>query len=362
MNPIINVNLAGMRFVFNCDAYSLLSEYLNSLKKVFEMCGDEGESISSDIEGRCAELLIEKHDPAVYIVTADDVKEIIAILGEPEEILSISDLSRDKVEEESDKDNTTDPPAMPGVCKLKKRLFRTPDDKILGGVCGGIAAYFNIDPTYVRLAAVALSLLSGTVAIVVYIVLWIVIPPAVTPLQYLMLRGESPSINNIGKHVNSWFSARKAKNDVGGWQQEAYEEYADYSGVSSRKSGVGNIFIIIAGLFVIPVILLLLLGLILTGVVTFAAAFTDNTMLMEGLMRGSDQMLAWAPVFQLFNICLTIVVTVMPLIALTYTALRRLSGGRPMKHKNVIAYWMSWLLCLIVNLVSWIVIFLNVNP
>ncbi len=212
MNKTFNINVGGYLFVANDDAFDLLKDYLETLRTAFSRTPDCSELIA-DIEQRIAELLSERPGGKSMIVTLDDVETIISRMGRPEEIAELED-ELEKQEEEG-----KIPPPPPGYGKqggemppppfepkpLRRRFYRNPLNKIIGGVCSGFAAYLNVDPTWVRLFTVLLAVLSASTIIIAYLILWIVIPEACTPIQQMEMRGESPTIANIGRTVNESF-------------------------------------------------------------------------------------------------------------------------------------------------------------
>ena len=187
MNKIFNINLGGYPFTIDEDAYKHLSHYLETIHNHFR--SSEGyEEITSDIESRMAELFQEEIGERP-IVTLKDVEAAIAIMGTPEE------FGAEPLEEEPEsiKRNTN--------YKTGKRLFRNPDDEVVGGVCSGIAAYFGIqDPLWIRILWIILTL-SGGFGIPAYIILWIIVPKAESASERLMMRGETINVSNIGKII-----------------------------------------------------------------------------------------------------------------------------------------------------------------
>ena len=185
MNKIFNINLGGYPFTIDEDAYKHLSHYLETIHKHFR--SSEGyEEITTDIENRMAELFQEEVG-GKPIVTIKNVEAAIAIMGTPEE------FGADPLEEEAPKDKSS--------YKTGKRLFRNPEDEVIGGVCSGIAAYFGIqDPLWIRLLWIFLTI-SGGFGIAVYIILWIIVPKAETASDRLQMRGESINVSNIGKII-----------------------------------------------------------------------------------------------------------------------------------------------------------------
>jgi phage shock protein PspC (stress-responsive transcriptional regulator) len=188
MNKTININLGGYPFVIDEDAFETANRYLHTLGSHFG-AGEGAEEIMQDIEARMGELINRKKGTRT-IVNKLDVLEAIAILGTPEELKDV-DFSED-----THKSHRTS-----FQIKTGKRLFRDPNDKILGGVCSGLAAYFGIhDTVWVRIAFVLLTMLFGT-SFVVYFLLWAIIPPAKTVSDRLEMMGEPTNVNNIAKMV-----------------------------------------------------------------------------------------------------------------------------------------------------------------
>lgn len=193
MNKVFNINLGGYPFTIDLDAYEHLENYLETIHHHFRH--SEGyEEITGDIEGRMAELFQEQLDGRP-IVTLEDVKAAISVMGTPE------DFGAEPIEEHTqkrtDKENRL---FRPG-----KRLFRNPDDKVVGGVCSGIAAYLGIqDPLWVRLAFV-LIIISGGVGIPAYLILWAIVPEADSASDRLAMRGEPVNVSNIGKIIEEGF-------------------------------------------------------------------------------------------------------------------------------------------------------------
>lgn len=170
MNKIININLAGRLIPIEEGAFATLHQYVNWLKQYFgrEKGGDE---IVRDMEDRIGELFQDRLKGGTACITEADVQSVINIMGSPEQI----------VHEASAEDNTDEAGAAPEPEARRyfedngKRLTRSNKEKVIGGVCGGIAAYFHIDPAIVRVIFALVSLTYG-IGIVIYGLLWIVLP------------------------------------------------------------------------------------------------------------------------------------------------------------------------------------------
>ncbi len=189
MNKVFNINLGGYPFTIDEDAYKHLDTYLATIHNHFEQ-SDGYSEITTDIEVRMAELFQEQLKGR-EIVTMGDVEAAIQIMGTPADFgaEALDDASEPKKQKNKKKYHTG------------KRLFRDTDDKIIGGVCSGIAAYFGIqDPLWVRIAFVIIGLTAGF-GIPMYIILWIIIPEAQSAADRLAMRGRPINVSNIAEMI-----------------------------------------------------------------------------------------------------------------------------------------------------------------
>jgi phage shock protein PspC (stress-responsive transcriptional regulator) len=188
MKITVSINLGGYSFNIDEDAYSELKRYLKNLELHF--AGEESSSeILSDIETRMAELFRTKLTTYKQVITIADVNQVISVLGTPEDISDNEGTSaRDKF-------------SSPGY----HRMYRDPDHRLIGGVCSGIGAYWNVDPLIVRIIFVALTL-AGGIGAMVYLILYIVLPVARTTAQKIEMKGEPVNIHNITESVKKEFN------------------------------------------------------------------------------------------------------------------------------------------------------------
>ena len=193
MNKTIIINISGSIFHIEEDAYESLKVYMSEVKAYFAKSEDAFEIIS-DIENRIAELfseIISAEEKQVIVL--HDVERIVRTMGQAKDFESAL-----QEEEEFSSSNYT----------IKKRLYRNTDDKIVGGVCSGIAAYFNIDPIWIRFA-LAISILFFGTGIFLYLVLWVIMPEAITRTEKLAMRGEAPTIESIRKSIEEEVAGMK---------------------------------------------------------------------------------------------------------------------------------------------------------
>ena len=218
MNKTVTVNISGIFFHIDEEAYHKLSKYLHSLSIHFQSNPGKDEIIS-DIESRIAEILQTKVNDKKQVVQMEDIDEIIGILGKPE------DFSNEESETSTNSDNNN-----PNYeTTREKRLYRDPDSRILGGVASGIAHYFNIDPVWIRLAFVITFFMSF--GPLLYIIAWIIIPMARTTAEKLEMRGERVNISNIESSIKEEFEyikrkAHKIKDEAKTYYKDKNFEYS----------------------------------------------------------------------------------------------------------------------------------------
>jgi phage shock protein PspC (stress-responsive transcriptional regulator) len=191
MNQTVTVNISGIVFHIEVDAYEDLKKYLNKIRGYFKD-SEESEEIMTDIEARIAELFNEKITSENQVVNTNDVDEVITIMGKPEQY-----VDEDEGEEETQQQTTSSQKTYSSA----KKLFRNPDDRMIGGVASGIANYFGIEAIWLRLFFV-IALFIGF-GFLLYIILWIVMPEAKTASDKLQMKGDPVNIDNISKTFKS---------------------------------------------------------------------------------------------------------------------------------------------------------------
>jgi phage shock protein PspC (stress-responsive transcriptional regulator) len=199
MKRVVQINLGGHPITIDDDAYEQLSRYLKAIDRSFEDL-DGHDEILQDIELRIAELFQERLKGRL-IVSMPDVDAIIEVMGKPETFREEEGAAGAK--QTHHRQQTKESSKFryrPG-----KKLYRDPDNKIIGGVCAGLAAYFGIpDPVWVRLFFVVLFF-TGGFGVLTYLVLLVIVPNAVTSADKLAMRGEAVNIDTIAKAVEKQF-------------------------------------------------------------------------------------------------------------------------------------------------------------
>jgi phage shock protein PspC (stress-responsive transcriptional regulator) len=186
MKITVSINLGGYSYNIDEDAYAELKRYLKSLELHF--AGEESSSeILSDIENRMAELFRTKLSSYKQVINIEDVSQIITVLGTPEDI---SDTERPTARDKF---------SSPGY----HRMYRDSDHRVIGGVCAGIAAYWDIELWLVRLIFFVLAMMG--VGILIYLILYIVLPEAKTTAEKIAMKGNPVNIHNIKDSVKQEF-------------------------------------------------------------------------------------------------------------------------------------------------------------
>ncbi len=205
MKKTLTVNLGGSVFNIDEDAYRLLDKYLSNLRIHFSK--EEGsDEIMNDFEARISELFSERIRLGYEVITIEHVEDVISRMGKPEDIFG-GDAAEGNDDDEGKR------VFREQVITGKKRLMRDPDNRVIGGVAAGLAAYMGWDVTAVRLAMIILLLVPFVQWVVLlYILMWIVMPSARTAADRLIMRGEKVSLESIGQTVTDGFE--KVSRDV----------------------------------------------------------------------------------------------------------------------------------------------------
>ncbi len=182
MKKTLTINLGGVVFQIEDDAYYALDKYINALKRKFANDPDQKEIIE-DIEQRIAEIFQQEMSNPQEAVTIAMVEKAKAMMGS-------ADAIADEDEEQETRKKRSD-----------KRFFRDRSRGVFGGVCAGLASYMNIDVIIIRIVFVLFLLASSGTFFFVYLVLWLAIPEAVSDTQRMEMKGEKVNVSSIEKHV-----------------------------------------------------------------------------------------------------------------------------------------------------------------
>ena len=218
MKKNISVNIFGTIYSIDEDAYELLQKYNENMRSYYSR-REGGEEIADDVEHRVAELLSELRSQGVMAITIEHVTEIINRIGDPqqmdeeEEQFSSSNAESAKNETTSSftgntgntnngQTGSTPPPPPFNDGPSDKKLFRDPEDRILGGVLSGLSHYFGIKETLLlRIITVLLGLISLSTIAILYVIAWILIPEATTPEDRLRMYGKPVNAKSLNEEL-----------------------------------------------------------------------------------------------------------------------------------------------------------------
>ncbi len=328
MNKTLNINLAGFIFHVDEDAFMRLEQYLNKLKAQFAST-EGGEEIIQDIESRIAELFKERLGEK-QVVALTDVEAVIGIMGQPEDFVDADD-EQEQQHKKADFDKQT------FYAGTSRTIYRDTENRIIGGVAAGLGHYFNINSIWLRLLFVALFFSGfGTL---VYIVLWIVVPKAITTAEKLEMRGERVNISNIEKSIREEFNAVGGKISDFTMQANAhdYSRYKKSAGgfFSDLGKFIGSavrLFIKVIGKVLGFLLILFAFGIL---IILLIAILTGGFHLL-GSNVGLEELLGLLELVSLntlhYNSIIVgvILVTVAPLFLFVYLGLRLLLNLEPL--------------------------------
>ncbi|MBD0776719.1 PspC domain-containing protein [Maribacter sp. ANRC-HE7] len=191
MNKTVNINLANRLFHMDEEAYNKMRRYLESIKRSFANTPGSDE-IQADIEARIAELFYEKLKDERQVITLKEVDDVISVMGQPEDYMIDEDIFEDEPINKSK--------AATGTTGRVKKLYRDMEHKYIGGVCSGLEHYLGLDALWIRIIFILLAVTTGF-GFIAYILLWILVPEAVTTSQKLDMTGKPVNISNIERKV-----------------------------------------------------------------------------------------------------------------------------------------------------------------
>ncbi len=186
MKKTMTVNIGSRAFHIDEDAYDMLNNYLAHVKNELEST-DGGTEIYEDIENRIGELFASLLKNSREVITIQDIEEVIKVMGQPGDISGNPEGRK-----------------YSSSAGSNRRMYRDPDNRIIGGVCSGLAAYWRADPSIIRIIFIILCIF-GMAGGFIYLILWIILPEAHTVAQKLEMRGEPVNLSNIGEFFREEF-------------------------------------------------------------------------------------------------------------------------------------------------------------
>jgi phage shock protein PspC (stress-responsive transcriptional regulator) len=305
MDKTIKINLAGILFQIEDDAYKVLREYLQAINGRLGNIPGGNETID-DIEARIAEIF-QSQKGLSGIISKENVEAMIAIIGKPE------DFEHGESYTEAHISGT-----------YRRHLYRDPDNTIISGVSGGIGAYLNIDPVWIRVLFILFTLFYG-IGFFVYIALWIALPNAVTDSQKRELYGEhynTRSTVKAEKQKNGSYTTisyntgnEKVKN-VGNALNEVFRAIGSFFFIFFR------IIVIIIGVAFVLAGFAFLLALIMAFFFRYPVFFSTDSFNASVLYLPDFLNLIISPSLTPWIFVLTFIIVALPLLALIYWGLK----------------------------------------
>jgi len=258
MNKTIIININGIVFHIEEEAYEVLRKYMTDIKAHFSYSKDSDE-IVTDIENRLAEMFNERlASQNKQVVEVQDVVEVTAQMG------TVNDFAR-----EDEEDNFTQSDNL----KIGKKLHRDIDDKIIAGVCSGLGHYFEIEIKWVRVLFVLSVLLSGT-GLVAYAILWLVMPEARTRQEKMAMKGEAINLQNFKRSFDEEVNTINASYSSGNYQRTGDTIGDALQSITNLISKILNFVVKLIGGFIVFAGSIALMALIVGFI--FTLGFYNN--------------------------------------------------------------------------------------
>lgn len=253
MEKTIIINIGNTIIHIEESAYERLKAYLNEVKQYFANHADDLE-IVTDIENRIAELLTEQlEEQKKQVVDSVNVNSVIAQMGKVQDFDTVEEGEEEPVINNNYQHQYTE-----------KKLYRDMDDRVVAGVCAGIAHYVNADPKWIRLATLLISI-AGGFGILVYAILWIIMPKAKSRIERMEMKGEPANLQGFQKNLDEELQAVKERlGEVNKHAQPIFARLGNFIGeffewLGRFISGTGKvIFKVIAGFIVVFGVLFLI--------------------------------------------------------------------------------------------------------
>lgn len=349
MKRNITVNIFGSLYPMDEDAYAMLNAYIVNMRDYFSRQQD-GKEIADDIEGRVAELMSELRHNGVEAISIEHIEEIINRVGKPEQF----------IEEDDDSVSQTIPP-IPSSAP-KKKLFRDPEHKVLGGVFSGLGCYLGMNPLWLRLTYIViifwLSLIMNiTLPIILllicsYFVCWGSIPLAANPAERLQMKGEPVNLSNM---CDEFLTSTK----------EMISRQSEFNKDGRLTAGVVSVLkwcVYALGILLITACIAGFIGLLIAIIFAISAPWEN----LQGIVREDFLPLIIVsesnPTWLIWVSSISIIVLLMiSLYLLAHFTLRILGRVRPLSNTLRAVSLVLWLVALVVCAVSITKIVYNIN-
>lgn len=267
MNKTVNINIGGLFFHIDEDAYQKLSRYFDAIKRSLSNSSGKDE-IMKDIEMRVAELFTERQKSDKHVINNVDVDQVVTVMGQPEDYRIDDDAEPTKSEQFY-------------VPNRTKKLYRDKDRGLIAGVCTGLGHYFGIESVWIKILFLIFVFAGFGTGILAYFILWIATPKAITTSEKLEMTGEPVTISNIEKKVREEFESVSEK-----FKNADYDKMGNHlkSTAESAGSKLGSAFTSVFGAFakvlgaliVVFSSIVLLVVSITSIVMLFSSSLPDN--------------------------------------------------------------------------------------
>lgn len=322
MNRTIIININSIVFHIEEDAYEALRSYMIEIKRHFSQSTDSGE-ILLDIENRIAEMFSERIELGKKeVISAEDVNEVIAQMGKVSDFEEFDEITEESSVEDKQEDS--------GKIFYEKKLLRSVDDVVIGGVCSGLGYYFGISTKWVRVLFVLFVLFGGS-GVLLYVVLWAVMPVASSRADRMAMKGKEPNLQNFKKNFEE--EIENYGSDFSKVQSEISK------GVKSVGSSFSSVFVFLGKL--IAFFLLIICGMIVFGMIIVLVGFASAIFGLQNEMvfPGLDVL----PQGQaLIALIAGVLACAIPFLALFNILVRVLFKTRPMNNYLSLTLWSTW--------------------
>ncbi|MDR2283198.1 MAG: PspC domain-containing protein [Sphingobacterium sp.] len=327
MNKTIIININSIVFHIEEDAYEVLRSYMIEIKRHFSQSDDSGE-ILQDIENRIAEMFTERIQAGKKeVISMLDVNEVIGQMGRVSDFEQADEMKDEPYVDESKEDYKR--------VISEKKLMRNPDDKVVAGVCSGLGYYFGMQAKWIRVLFILFFLFGGS-GVLLYVILWIVMPEAITRADRMSMRGEEPNLQNFKKNFEE--------------ELEGYKD--DFSAVRGHLSnggrtvgkGISTFFQILGKGFAF--LMLVFCGMVIIGMlITFVGFATGILGYQDEMVFPGLRLLSTGQAF--IALLAGVMAITIPFIALLHIFLRMLLKTRSMNTYLSLSLWAGWIVSVI---------------
>lgn len=326
MKETVQYSIGGYAFTLEKDASAQLQEYIGALEKHY-LSQDGGKEIMEGIEERVAELLLDKCGHG-GVVSLEHVKAVILVIGRPERI-------------------EADDPSPSGSSRDRqnKRLFRDIDNKRLGGVCAGLAAYLQMDVIIFRVAFIVVTLLgclslpAGILFVgapLVYCILWVTMPAARSAQDRWAMRGDGVTADEISRNIQAGFEEiGKTAHEVG--NSDLFLKFCRAVGFC-----LGIFFLIVAASGLASIAIISINGLGSVGI-TWSII---QDMIVRHLPSTSELF------FQPWFVAALAMTITLPFVGLLYASVQMIFAFKSPSWKPGLVIFVLWLISVVVLAVS----------